>query len=103
MKPPYLGPEGGRPSRSGRPIQAVRHTCSGNLGIFKMLRILGQTCTLRLQQTRRCPPLANEALCLSTPKHNGKSGTETTYVSSVFESHSWRGVLDRTLCDQVCQ
>ena len=22
------------------------------------------------------PPLANEALCLSTPKHNGKSGTE---------------------------
>ena len=21
------------------------------------------------------PPLANEALCLSTPKHNGKSGT----------------------------
>ena len=22
------------------------------------------------------PPLANGALCLSTPKHNGKSGTE---------------------------
>jgi hypothetical protein len=21
------------------------------------------------------PPLANKALCLSTPKHNGKSGT----------------------------
>ena len=22
------------------------------------------------------PPLINEALCLSTPKHNGKSGTD---------------------------
>ena len=43
------------------------------------------------------------ALCLSTPKNNGKSGIETTYVNSVFESHSWRGVLDRTLCDKVCQ
>jgi len=30
-----LGPEGGRP---GRPTQAVRHTCSGNLGIVKILR-----------------------------------------------------------------
>ena len=27
---PYLGPEGGRP---GMPTQAVRHACSGNLGI----------------------------------------------------------------------
>ena len=31
---PYLGPEGGRP---GRPTQTVRHTCSGNLGIVKIL------------------------------------------------------------------
>ena len=30
---PYLGPERGRP---GRPTQAVRHTCSGNLGIVKI-------------------------------------------------------------------
>ena len=43
---PYLGSEGGRP---GRPTQTVRHTCSGKLGIIK---ILGQACTLRLQQTR---------------------------------------------------
>jgi hypothetical protein len=34
----------------------------------------------------RCPmplpptPLANGALCLSTPKHNGKSGTEYTVL-----------------------
>jgi len=33
--------------RLGRPTQAVRHKCSGN-----------------------------GALCLSTPKHNGKSGTD---------------------------
>lgn len=31
---PYVDPEGGRP---GRPTQAVRHTCSGNLGIVKIL------------------------------------------------------------------
>jgi hypothetical protein len=31
---PYLGPEGGRP---GRLTQAAMHTCSGNLGIVKVL------------------------------------------------------------------
>ena len=30
-----MGPEGGRP---GRTTQAVRHTCSGKLGIVKILR-----------------------------------------------------------------
>jgi len=33
MKAPYLDPEGGRPDI---PTQAVRHTCSGNLGIVKI-------------------------------------------------------------------
>ena len=28
-----MGPEGGRP---GSPTKAVRHTCSGNLGIVKI-------------------------------------------------------------------
>jgi len=32
-----LGPEGGRP---GRPTQPVRHTCSGNLEIVKILRYI---------------------------------------------------------------
>jgi hypothetical protein len=32
-----LGPEGGRPGSS---TQAVSHTCSGNLGIVKILHIL---------------------------------------------------------------
>jgi hypothetical protein len=27
----------------------------------------------------------------------------TCAISCKFESHSWRGVLDSTLCDQVCQ
>ena len=31
---PYLGTEGGRP---GKPKQAVRYTCSRNLGIVKIL------------------------------------------------------------------
>ena len=43
-----MGPVG----RPGRPKQAVRNLCSGKLGIVKILVILGQTCTLRLQQTR---------------------------------------------------
>ena len=34
---PYLGPEGGKP---GRPTQAVRHKCSGNLGIVQILRYI---------------------------------------------------------------
>jgi len=34
---PYLVPEGGKP---GRPTQAVGHTCSGNLGIVKILRYI---------------------------------------------------------------
>jgi 5-formyltetrahydrofolate cyclo-ligase len=25
------------------------------------------------------------------------------HLSSEFEPHSWRGVLDKTLCDKVCQ
>jgi len=32
-----MGPEGCIP---GRPTQAVRHTCSGNLWIFKILRYI---------------------------------------------------------------
>ena len=32
-----MGPEGGRP---GRPTQVVGHTCSGNLGIVKILRYI---------------------------------------------------------------
>jgi hypothetical protein len=25
------------------------------------------------------------------------------HLSCEFEPHSWRGVLDKTVCDQVCQ
>jgi hypothetical protein len=25
------------------------------------------------------------------------------YLSCEFEPHSWRGILDKTLCDKVCQ
>ena len=32
-----MGPEGGK---AGRPTQAVRHTCAGNVGIVKILRYL---------------------------------------------------------------
>jgi hypothetical protein len=35
-KAPYLGREGGR---LARPTQAIRHTCSGKLGIVKILKL----------------------------------------------------------------
>jgi hypothetical protein len=63
-----LGSEGGRP---GSLTQAVRHTCSGNLGIVKILCYIVKKNVF----DRKMGPLANGALCLSTPKHNGKSGT----------------------------
>ena len=73
-----MGPEGGRPGRPGRPTQAVRNTCSGNLGIVKILRYIRSdmhTAVFGFWQ-EDAPPLANRALCLSTHKHNGKSGPE---------------------------
>jgi hypothetical protein len=68
-----LGPEGGRPGSDGRLTQAVRHTCSGKLGIVKILRFIRSDIVKKIF-AGRCP-LANGDLCLRTPKHNGKSGT----------------------------
>ena len=64
-----MGLEGGRP---GSPTQAVRHTCSGKLGIVKIFKIAPhkQKSTVKKNLTRRW------ALCLSTPKHNGKFDIE---------------------------
>ena len=67
-----MGPEGGIP---GRPTQAVRHTCSGILGIVIILRYSRSDMYTASATQEDAPPLANGALCLSTPKHNGKSGT----------------------------
>ena len=66
-----MGPDGGRP---GRPIQAVRHTCSGKLRIVKILRYIRSDMYTAFFG-RKMGPLANGALYLSIPKHNGKSGT----------------------------
>ena len=71
-----MGSEGGRP---GMPTQAVRHTCSGNLGIVKTLCYIREIVNKRFV-AGRWAPLANGALCLSTPKHNGKSGTGNVKV-----------------------
>jgi len=70
-----LGPEGGRP---GSPTQAVRHTCSGNVGIVKTSRYIRSDIVEKFV-TRRWASLANGALCLRTSKHNGKSGTGHHY------------------------
>jgi hypothetical protein len=60
------------------PTQAVRHTCSGNLGIIKILRYIRSN--MYTASTSKSKPLyitqnPNGALCLSIHKHNGKSGT----------------------------
>jgi hypothetical protein len=77
---PYLGPEGCTP---GRPTQAVRHTYSGILGIAKIFNIAPhkkKSIVNYLYFAGRCP-LANGVLCLSTLKHNGKSGTDEMHHS----------------------
>ena len=66
-----MGPEGGRP---GKPAQGVRHTCLGNLGIVKILRYI-RSDMYDVHFWQEDAPLANWGLCLSTTKHNGKSGT----------------------------
>jgi len=71
-----LGSEGGRPGTRHTP--AVGHTCPGNLGIVKILRYIRSDIAKKNWQEDGTPPpllLANGALCLSTPKHNGKFGT----------------------------
>ena len=79
MRPFTLGPEGGRPSS---PTQAFRHTCSGNF------KILNCTTSAKIHSKiktfgRKMGPQANGALCLSTPKQNGKSGTDKSYYLNV--------------------
>ena len=71
---PYLGPEG----CTCRPTHAVRYTCSGNLGIVKILRSIRSDmytafATNSRQEDAPPPALANGDLCLNTPKHSGKS------------------------------
>ena len=69
MKPcaSYLGPDGGRPT------QAVRHTCSGNLGIVKNIRSEMYTASATNSKLLYITQSPNTGPVL---KHNGKSGTE---------------------------
>ena len=38
---------------------------------------------------RKMGPLSNGTLCLSTPKHNGKSGTGSSNISGVLTLMHW--------------
>ena len=73
-----MGLEGGRP---GRPTQAVGHTCSGNLGIVQILRYIRSDMYTAFfwQEDGPSCPTGGVGLCLSTRKHNGKSGTGKMY------------------------
>ena len=53
--------------------------CSGNLGIVKILHYL-RSDMYDVHFWQEDGPLANGALCLSTHKHNGKSGTDLAHV-----------------------
>jgi hypothetical protein len=46
----------------------VRHTCSGKLGIVKLIRYI-RSDMYTASAMQEDVPLANGALCLSTPKH----------------------------------
>ena len=58
-----MGPEGGR---SGSPTQAVRHTCSGNLGIVKILRYI---------RSDMCTTSATNSILLYIPQSPNPSNT----------------------------
>ena len=80
---PYLYPEGGRP---GSP------TCSGNVRIakhFKLHHICKNSSLFFFGRK-----MANGALCLSTPNHNGKSGTEfINYCFTVLKRQTKRPII----------
>ena len=62
------------------PVRPIRQSGmhAQEIGIInKYYAILGQTCKQKFWQDDG-PPLANGALCLSTPKYNGNSGTGDT-------------------------
>ena len=88
---PYLGLEGGRLGRSTQ-SQAVRHTCSGNLGIVQILKLHQAIIHCKkVFLAGRWALLDNGALCLSTPKHNGKYGTAcmNSTLLSILHTHLW--------------
>ena len=69
-----MGPEGGRP---GRPTQAVRHTCSRNLGIVKIAPHKQKSIKKYFWQEDGSPGQQGPVL-----KHNGKSGTVFGYLGA---------------------
>ena len=72
---PYLGPEGGNP---GGPTQAGRQTD------FKFkISPHKQKFIAKCFFGRKMHPLTSGAICLSTPKHNGKSGTVSRLCSDM--------------------
>ena len=63
----------------GRATQTVRHPCSGNLGIVKILRYIGSdryTAFLEGRSPLSAPTLPTGPVL----KHNGKSGTATNFT-----------------------
>ena len=72
-----MGLEGGKP---GRPTQAVNSISMSGIApkqyVFKFKIVPHKQKSMAKKKIgRKMGPLANWALCLSTPKHNGKSGT----------------------------
>jgi hypothetical protein len=70
----YLGPEGGRPTQTVNSIiisgiAPKQYAFKFKIAPHKQKSILKKNCG------QEDAPLANGALCLSTPKHNGKSDT----------------------------
>jgi hypothetical protein len=63
------------------PTQAVRHTCSGNLGIVKILGyIRSDIYTASTTNSKPEDGACSRPTEPCTPKHNGKSGTGCMYI-----------------------
>ena len=84
----YLDSGGGTP---GSPTQAVNSIIMSGIAskqkAFKFIIAPHKQNSIvekNIWQEDAPSPLANGALCLSTPKHNGKSGTDGTYYMWSF-------------------
>ena len=81
---PCASYEGGRP---GRPTEAVNSIIMSGIApkqnAFKFkIAPLKQKSIVKKICGRKMGPLANGALSLITPKHNGKSGTANSYLNN---------------------
>ena len=88
-----MGPEGGRYSHRlstlSLCLESLRNRTSSNLKLHHISKNPSN-----IFFGRKMGPLANGALCLSTPKHNDKSGTVSYVDSGILHRGTLSGRFD---------